>query len=225
MKVRLYSETSQGGIQLREALAPIDSSLVLNWGYKLHNNYDQLLQFQANEIPTIVSTINLIRATKWHQQGFVVWGRKLNHTKGKDIVPYNNPFWVTRDYWIKVVPNVVTEYRVHVFDGKHIWQGKKVHKADTANTNSIVMRRGLGELVRNRLTGWRMVHNFRLPSKVRELAIQAVASLGYLYGAVDLIVDDRGDMFVLECNSAAGMDDSTLNAYVEAITQWATQQS
>lgn len=222
MQVNIYSRNSKSGKALKEALANVQSRKTFNYGFGSVDNLTQLRQFESNGVPTIEFTSSPTIAKSWQRQGDVVWGRSNHHTQGKDIVPFNHPQWQFKDYWVKVIPNVKDEFRVHVFDGKVITQGKKVFRSDTVDANSAPMQRGVGNVVRNRSTGWRMTHNFRLPTDVGNAGVQAVKALGYLYGAVDIATDQNGKIYTYETNSGPAMDEVTHNAYVEAITKWAT---
>ena len=53
------------------------------------------------------------------------------------------------------------------------------------------------------------------------LAKRAVQELGYLWGGVDILEDAKGACYVLEVNSAPGMDDTTAHAYADAIEKHA----
>lgn len=129
--------------------------------------------------------------------------------------------WSERDFWVRQIPDIQQEWRITVFDGQSIARGLKVHEPTTVETGSIVVRRGLP--VRNRLTGWRMRHDVKPPEKVREVAKKAVQALGYLYGAVDLAVTGDGKVWVLEVNTAQGLDDYTAGQFAKALGKWAAR--
>jgi glutathione synthase/RimK-type ligase-like ATP-grasp enzyme len=69
----------------------------------------------------------------------------------------------------------------------------------------------------NTATGWRYDHSFKPPDHAVKLAKRAVQELGYLWGGVDILEDAKGACYVLEVNSAPGMDDTTAHAYADAI--------
>jgi len=58
-----------------------------------------------------------------------------------------------------------------------------------------------------------------------DLAKRAVRMLGYLWGGVDFLEDTNGTCYVLEVNSAPGMDDTTAQAYADAIKKYAEQSN
>ena len=102
------------------------------------------------------------------------------------------------------------EYRVHVFNGSVI---------DCQIKRKIT---GAGEVdkhVRNKHTGWVYCRdNFEPTDTLKQLAIQAVAAVELDFGAVDIIYSKREDShYVLEINTAPGLEGTTLLNYTKAI--------
>jgi len=56
--------------------------------------------------------------------------------------------------------------------------------------------------------------------KARKAAKQAVAAVGLDFGAVDVLVDADGEVYVTEVNSAPGVGGSMPRVYSEAFTNW-----
>jgi hypothetical protein len=107
------------------------------------------------------------------------------------------------------------EYRVHVFKGEVIdTQQKKKRNADdrpaTFNT-----------FIRNHDNGWVYCRDDIDSDIFRDaLAILAVEALGLDFGAVDIIYNEHENQnYVLEVNTAPGLEGSTLEKYVEVLTQ------
>jgi hypothetical protein len=137
-------------------------------------------------------------------------GRRRSHVRGTDIVLcLQRGDWrrKPRDYYVEYVPTV-REYRVHVFDGQVIRvQGKYLDIPEDAAPH-----------IRNHAHGYR----FRSPAKrLRseriEQATLAVSCLGLDFGAVDLLVGEDGNGYVLEVNTAPSCSPRTGAAYVNAI--------
>lgn len=111
------------------------------------------------------------------------------------------------------------EYRVHVFDGQVILYQKKSRRreedgsVDTPDDNE--------SLVRNLASGWvYRTSNLNRLERVEQLALDAVDSLGLDFGAVDIIKDTEGNVFVLEVNTAPGLGNTeTIEAYRSAIVR------
>ena len=105
-----------------------------------------------------------------------------------------------------------SEYRVHVFKGQVILSQTKRRRSGFTEGNS---------LIRNKANGW--VYTIsgepEVPQIVKTLALQAVASLGLDFGAVDIVTSGPEYCKVLEVNTAPGIDDesTTLERYAQAI--------
>jgi len=107
------------------------------------------------------------------------------------------------------------EYRVHVAFGEVIDYRKKSRRdGDPAQEGQSEIRT-LGN-------GWvfRQSNLTRL-ERVEELAKRAIEALGLDFGAVDILKDENGDVFVVEVNTACAMDDETLDNYLTAFKKYA----
>lgn len=109
------------------------------------------------------------------------------------------------------------EYRVHVFNGSVILYQKKSRRVDD---DGVDIPDEDESDVRNLASNWiYRTDNLRRLERVEQLAISAVTALGLDFGAVDIIKNENGDVFVLEVNSAPGLrNDETARVYTEAIT-------
>lgn len=203
--------------QLAAALREVPENGRFVFGVRGLSNIEQLRRFSNNNVPCPEFTNDVATAYSWvWGNGHTVYGRKNAHTKGKDIVLAGllqaeqyfviPEAWYQRDYWTKLVPNILEEWRVHIFDGKSIARGRKYNHASADAVN----------LVRNRGTGYIMEHTTDPPKGLRPIAKAAVTACGYEYGAVDILRTTDG-FSVLEVNSAPAMDNYTLEAYVRAI--------
>lgn len=213
--------------QLAAALREVPENGRFVFGVRGLSNIEQLRRFSSNGVPCPEFTHLVEQAYDWVIERQTVYARKNEHTKGRDIViagslgptfgiPETGMYrrglvipelWYQRDYWTKLVPNILEEWRVHIFDEKSIARGRKHNVA--ANP---------GDLVRNRNSGYRMEHVSDPPKGLRPVAKAAVEACGYEYGAVDILRTADG-FSVLEVNSAPAMDNYTLEKYVTAIRQ------
>ena len=163
-------------------------------------------------VPEWTTDFNL--AWEWVGGGDTVYGRREEHSQGKDIVVYKLPHgfggarnryrFHHRDWWCKFVPSIA-EWRIHVFDGRCIARGKKVFTGTPPPGD-----------IRSRRLGWTMVHTLEPSEAVRRAGKAAIAALGYSYGAVDILETVQGPV-VLEANLLPAMDAYTATAYVNAI--------
>lgn len=106
------------------------------------------------------------------------------------------------------------EYRVHVLADEVILYQKKSRKVDE-ETGEVITADGEDADVRNLASNWiYRTGNLRRLERIEELALDAIAALKLDFGAVDIIMDEKGDVFVLEINSAPGLGNTdTLEAY------------
>lgn len=184
---------------------------------RIVGGFDQLVVFKEKGIPCPDFTIHLEEARKWLESG-EVFGRNKVHEKGHDIVGHHSPEWTGREFWSKVIPNKKEEYRIHIFAGEDIQQAVKVFDPKA------VRKRNDDLPIQNTETGWKYNHSFKRSDNAINLAKHAVEVLGYLWGAVDLLEDLDGYCYVLEVNTAPGMDDTTARAYANAIQKYVRHQ-
>jgi len=135
-------------------------------------------------------------------------------------------FWLCRDYvqihnamrdggkHIYQFISIKDEWRVHVFRDRVIRCSKK-SPLDGANM-----------IVRSYNNGWRFTGKFvsQSPEDMKKVARLAVKALGLDFGAVDMALDTGGKWWVLEVNSAPGLEGKTLRAYTKAIADWLKEQ-
>lgn len=106
------------------------------------------------------------------------------------------------------------EYRVHVFKGKVIDVQQKRKRKDIP-TEEVDFQ------VRNHSNGWVYCRNEVSPHQsVLDNAINAINALGLDFGAVDIIWNNHHNQaFVLEVNTAPGLEGTTLTKYTDAIEE------
>lgn len=108
-----------------------------------------------------------------------------------------------------------SEYRVHVLGGEaKVVQQKRRRSGVDMTADQL--------LIRNYDNGWVFaIENVQFPSAaieadVKQQAVNACAALGLDFGAVDVIVSKKGVVYVLEVNTAPGIESpSVLAAYVD----------
>jgi len=118
--------------------------------------------------------------------------------------------------YTKQVPNA-GEYRVHVFNNDIILYQKKSRRwvdEDVVDTPTEEQ-----STVRNLESGWvYRTGNLERLERVENLAIDAIKALGLDFGAVDIIMDNDGLVYVLEVNTAPGLGNTqTREVYTEAM--------
>jgi D-alanine-D-alanine ligase-like ATP-grasp enzyme len=154
-------------------------------------------------------------ASKWLGEGVsVVCRTKLNGHSGEGIViASKQEEIVDAPLYTKYILKK-HEYRIHVFNGKVIFQQRKARKKDVADDK-------VNWKVRNLAGGFIYANqDVNAPDACKQLAIDAVAALELHFGAVDIIWNEKQDKYyVLEINTAPGLTGSTLDAYVEAFNE------
>lgn len=102
------------------------------------------------------------------------------------------------------------EYRVHVYRGKEFFVQRKARSYSAVSVNW---------KIRSHSNGFIYAHqNIEIPPKVPEEACKAVSSLGLDLGAVDVVWNKRRNKaYVLEVNTAPGLEGTTLEKYKEVI--------
>lgn len=152
-----------------------------------------------------------------------IFGRKFHHTRANDIFAYKAKPLLRGDRLADYYTEVISkdkEYRVWVFRDKALATYEKVLKyADKYG------RRGRNKEVWNWENGfaYQFVHPEESPAKLRKLAIKAVEALDLDFGAVDLIHGKDGHYYVLEVNTAPGVEERRqgITSLVNCIERWA----
>jgi len=150
--------------------------------------------------------------------GKTVFARTLiNATNGRGIVefePASGGHIPRAPLYTEYIPKKA-EYRFHVFgsDVIDIQQKKKKREFNEDERDT---------RIRNLHNGYIYSRDgVNPPNGAADLAIRAVAALGYQYGAVDLIYNEkRNQCYVLEVNSRPGIINSTCDSYANAIIDY-----
>lgn len=166
-----------------------------------------ILKSRGVNVPEFTTSVDVVRG--WLSEESFAYGRKyVESQQGKGIVI------ITADsYDIPRLPlytkaiSKAYEFRVHVAGSTVIDFSKK-------------KRRSGGEsnpYIKNSDNGWVFCRQDEvLPDMVRQEAIKAVSALGLNFGAVDVLFKERDSkVFVLEVNTAPGLEGTTLDRYSE----------
>lgn len=169
----------------------------------------------GNDIHIPRFTTSILAAEHWlaTEDIEIVERHTLTGHSGKGIrIVTKNDMLQKAPLYVVYVPKT-QEYRVHVFQGKVIDIQRKARKKDVADGD-------VNWKVRNLDNGFIYARDFApedLPRDLEEQAVLATAKLGLDFGAVDLIYNKRSNRtYVLEINTAPGLQGTTLEAYVQA---------
>lgn len=199
-------------------------TLFLNNSVVVHRAGNKLLSFNrlgeyGISIPTYSTDYQ--SALRWLGEGKEVLVRtnlRGHSGAGIEILSPIGPLpngWETAPLYVQYKKKRF-EYRVHVFNGQviDIQQKRKITGALMGDFES---------KIRSHRNGWVFCREELvcpdIPS-LKNLAIAAVAALELQFGAVDIIYNERENKFyVLEVNTAPGLEGTTLQKYKEAIVQ------
>lgn len=176
-----------------------------------NNKLHSFQQFKEDNLSTVEWTTDVDVAKTWP---LVVARATLTGHSGQGITIWNPS---NRDEPIPIA-QLYTKYikktyecRVHVFNEEVIDAQikRKLKEYDgEINTN-----------VRNHTTGWVYCRdNFEVPEEAKVLSLNAIKALNLDFGAVDLIYNRHYNQFyLLEVNTAPGLEGTTLINYIKAI--------
>lgn len=185
---------------------------------------NKLASFQAFKVAGLSSpefTTSKEQAAAWIRDGATVVCRTiLNGHSGRGIVLadtvdrlVNAPLYVKYKKKRK-------EFRVHVFQNQVIDVAEKRKRL-----NGTVDQ--FNGHIRNLSNGWVFCRDGVVrPDGLDELAVNACRALGLDFGAVDIIWNERENKcYVLEVNTAPGLEGTTLFNYTNAIYNWIRRQA
>lgn len=246
MKLYSYNQGSKSAKALADALGikrlkregkPIKVDCLLNWGVSAANFQRQIDYQGILNIPGAVSvatnklrsfkaldghvsipdfTEDPVEASKWLAEGVTVVARtKLTGHSGEGIVIVEKGQELPHaPLYVKYVPKT-DEYRLHVFRDKVFFVQQKKRNKDITDDK-------VDWKVRNHGNGFIYAHKDVDVNNIAKIcAIMAIKTLGLDFGAVDIIYNKKQDRFyVLEVNTACGLEGTTLEKYVEVFKEF-----
>lgn len=215
-------------------------SNVLNWPMAIEEASNKLTAFRRMQeagVSTPEFTTDINEAWEWYRGGQTVVGRaKLSGHSGEGVYISDSLDYPSAEGGMDIahmsevaygiggaqrpLPLYVKyikkkdEYRVHVFRGRVIDIQQKRKRRDMENER-------VNYQVRSHNNGWVFCRSDIRPAQsVLDNAVAAVNALGLDFGAVDVIWNDyQGQAYVLEVNTAPGLEGQTVDAYVNAIEE------
>lgn len=184
------------------------------------NKLKTFLELEWHNVPTVPWTTDWGEASDWDDKVFV--RHVLNGHSGKGIEVFEADYALpSARLYTRGVQNH-GEYRVHVFMGEVILYQKKSRRYVDEDVVDVPSQPESD--VRNLASGWvYRTENLRRLERIEQLAIDAINAIGLDFGAVDIIKDRDGLVYVLEVNSAPGLGNTkTREAYVSAFQSLAT---
>lgn len=166
-------------------------------------------------------TFDIEEALRWAEEGKVVLGRQEHGSSGQDIAFFNeDPAGFLNSQLWTVYKKKKAEYRFHIIAGEIILVQQKVLPS-SAPDGSPIPADQVDFRIRTHRNGFIFQKkNLDIPEQCRLQALAAfnvLAKKGLDFGAVDVIYNRLEDAaYVLEVNTAPGLEGSTIDDYVQA---------
>lgn len=190
---------------------PNTGARVLNDPQRVAGTANKIRAFEAfarQNVRTVPWTTDQRTAQGWVDAGDTVVARALvSASEGRGITIVKPGERAPRvPLYTKYVKKKY-EYRIHVMGGQVIDEVEKR-----------LRRGGTVSPIRNTANGYVFARNdVRVPEAVRRESILAVQALQLDFGAVDVVYNERlGQAYVLEVNTAPGIEGSTVERYSNA---------
>lgn len=195
---------------------PAPAGIDLNQPAAVATAVSKMRTFRALEaagVPTVTWTQDQTVAQQWAVEEKVV-GRDIDNGRtAAGITLYRKGSQIGKHLFYSRYFRKQRELRVHVFCGRVIFEQEKLREKSTDDHDPYIRAHG---------RGWNFAFKHLaerpIPEEVRQAALGAVKALGLDFGGVDLGWND-GRVVVFEVNTAPGLENSTLQAYVNAIEE------
>lgn len=178
---------------------------------------EQYEYFKAQNLPALEFTTSHSQACEWLNQDFVVIGRKLTHSsEGKGIIVMEGPAqteFVQCPVYTKYKKKK-KEFRVHVFKDQVVHVLEKRRKSDYDGSSDAK--------IRNTANGYVFCsENVVEPEGLRDLALKASKVTASDFKGVDVGYNEKlNQLFVIEVNSAPGIEGSNVDRYIDTIVNY-----
>lgn len=206
------------------------TDIIVNWGNvsKVHNsiylNDLQAVKTAANKLSTFsaliaaelpVPNIVQLKADLDETKTYFARTNLFGHSGDGIVVGTKNDLPEAQLYTEFIKKK--HEYRVIVVDEEAVDIKKKLKKTEFEGERS--------PYVWNLANGYVFARNgITFPDNLKQLAIDSIKALNLSYGAVDIIEDKNGNLFVLEINTAFGLEGTTIQLVGDAIKNLITKR-
>lgn len=186
--------------------------------YLSFSTFSRFNDLNDNLLSYIPFTTSKLTASQWLNDGKVVCRTLLSASSGRGIViATNQEELVDAPLYTKYIKKKY-EIRVHIVQGRPIYiQQKKKLSTEQLEARGITNR---NKYIRNLENGYIFSSELSISEAAKNEAIlqsnRAINALGLDFGAVDVLVTKDDEVFVLEVNTAPGLEGTTLTKYYEA---------
>jgi glutathione synthase/RimK-type ligase-like ATP-grasp enzyme len=165
-------------------------------------------EIRASDVPDIVP-LHWLNSLDIPDEEFpIVCRTVLNGHSGAGIVIADNREELIHARLYTKYIKKDAEYRIHVAGDEVIAVQRKARRLDVPDDQ-------VNWRIRNHENGFIFAReNVTAPDRVKDIAVYAVRVLGLDFGAVDVVQGRNGQAYVLEVNSAPGLEGSTVTDYV-----------
>lgn len=205
--------TEQLGYKVWRSIKDFPKKQALTYGQGV-DKLTQFKWFEAQGIPALEYTVSADTANEWLDAGDVVVGRKLlNSSCGKGIKIFDT-VWALADLWDFPVftkyKKKKREFRVHVFKDKVVRVVEKKLRKDWDGPRE--------SKIRNLANGYVFCGCDSYPEGLPALALAASRVVSSDFAGVDVGYNEhKQELFVIEVNSAPGIEGTNLSSYVQTI--------
>jgi hypothetical protein len=222
---RVDSLINWGSASSRAGHSVLPSRHVLNRPSAVQRACNKLSAFtawqQLDNFPTLTFTTNRATASRWlitDATSKVYCRTTLRGHSGVGIVIARGPGEIVDAPLYTMGIDIHHEFRFHVLNGVVFDGVRKAFSSDVPEEerNTDIMNHAAGTIfVRTGPALERASSNTAMMAD----ASRAVSSLGLDFGAVDVLTDRQGNHYIIEVNTACGLEGTTLDRYVRAFTE------
>lgn len=202
--------------------------IIINWGSGGVDGLNQRAELACDKlsclnllaedaIPVPDFTRNQEEAVSWLNEGSsVVCRTLLRSSSGQGIIIARTPEELQQAPMYTRYIKKRDEFRVHVFNGEVIDVQRKARRSSVSDED-------VNWQVRTHDNGFVFVRgDVELTERVKDMCIQAVRTTSLDFGAVDLVYNEHHNQYyVLEINTAPGLEGQTIISYADAIQRMA----
>lgn len=207
--------TQKLGYKVWRSMKAFPKKQALNYGAGV-DKLTQYKWFEQQGVPALEFTTDPTIMKAWADEGHLVFGRTLlNASCGKGILIFDHEHDDQDLNNVKVFTKYKKkkrEFRVHVFRDKVVRVVEKKLRKDWDGPRE--------SKIRNLENGYVFCSCEQEPEGLRELAIKAAAVVQSDFKGVDVGYNEKKDeLFVIEVNSAPGIEGQNVQAYLTAIVE------
>jgi len=152
------------------------------------------------------------------EEGMLIYCRTIitSHSGNGIVVAHSTEEVVDAPLYTVGIKDIEREVRVHIFDTHiiDITQKKRMGSERREEEGGIT----INEEIRNHSNGWVFAREgVCISDEIREMAERLVYFLSLDFCALDIVETRSGSFYFLECNTAPGLEGTTLIKYADAL--------